>query len=241
MGDPFSVAGTAVGIASLGIQTFQILYRYYADFKDHHDDIDNVLRQIIRLQGILEILQGKEDEWKGHEIPPSSLSGFKMAIADCKEALARLRSMTEKFSAIDTDKSWMNRWANMQKRVTWPFRKETLTELQGHLTVFKDNLSIALHCTGLEVLARKLDDMRSTLDAVHENTIDIKREQELHIDAFGDFVQQYTTTSISQEQQIANVERDLSKLSLIISRQQAVATQMIECVRISYLVALNFC
>jgi hypothetical protein len=231
MADPFSVAGTAVGITSLGIQTFQILYRYYADFKGHHEDIDSLLRQITGLQGILEILQGKEYEWKHDEIQPPSLPGFTMAIADCKEALAKLDRMTAKFGAIDTEKHWKTRLANVQKRMIWPFKKETLQELQCNLTVFKDNLSIVLHCVGLDVLAQQLDDIHSTLDAIHGNTIDIMREQTLHTVAFGDFVQQYATTSSSQEQQIANVAHDLSRLTLMMSRQEVVATQMIECVR----------
>jgi hypothetical protein len=131
MADPFSVAGTAVGITSLGIQTFQILYRYYADFKGHHEDIDSLLRQITGLQGILEILQGKEYEWKHDEIQPPSLPGFTMAIADCKEALAKLDRMTAKFGAIDTEKHWKTRLANVQKRMIWPFKKETLQEFDG--------------------------------------------------------------------------------------------------------------
>jgi hypothetical protein len=231
MGDPFSVAGTAVGITSLGIQTFQVLYHYYAEFKGHHEDIDSVLQQVEGLRGLLEILQGKEDELKCLDIVPSSLSGFKMAIADCKEALAKLRTMAEKSIAIDTGKGWKTRLVNMQKRVTWPFKKETLKELQGNLTVFKDNISIALQCVGLDVLAQELDNICSKLDAVHNNTIDIKREQSLHTVAFGEFRQEYTLNSISQEQQIANVERDLSKLTLMMSRQQAVATHMMEFVR----------
>jgi hypothetical protein len=231
MTDPFSVTGTAVGITSLGIQTFQILYRYYADFKGHHDDIDSVLRQTSGLQGILEILQGKEYEWKRHEIQPPSLSGFTMAIEDCKEALAKLDRMTAKFGAIETEKSWKTRLTNVQKRMTWPFKKETMHELQGNLTIFKDNLSIVLHCVGLDILAQQLDDIRSTLDAIHENTVDIKREQTLHTMTFGNFLHDYTTISTNQEQQLANVERDLSRLTLMMSRQEVVATQMIECVR----------
>jgi hypothetical protein len=88
-----------------------------------------------------------------------------------------------------------------------------------------------LHCVGLDVLTQQLVEIHSTLDAIHGNTVDIKREQTLHTVAFGDFVQAYTTTSSSQEQQIANVAHDLSRLTMMISRREDAATQVMECVR----------
>lgn len=51
------MAGTAVGITCLGIQTCQILYKYYVQYNGFHDDIDAVLRQTEGLQGILESLR----------------------------------------------------------------------------------------------------------------------------------------------------------------------------------------
>jgi hypothetical protein len=57
MADPFSVAGTAVGITSLGIQTFQILYNYYSQYKGFQDDIDNLLRHVKGIHNVLESLR----------------------------------------------------------------------------------------------------------------------------------------------------------------------------------------
>lgn len=62
MGDPFSVAGTAIGITPLGIQTCQILHRYYSQTKGSHDDIDNMLRHVEGLQGILDCLRQVKDK-----------------------------------------------------------------------------------------------------------------------------------------------------------------------------------
>ena len=39
MADPLSIAGTGVGIASLGIQVCQSLLDYYHDWKDYDQDI----------------------------------------------------------------------------------------------------------------------------------------------------------------------------------------------------------
>jgi Xaa-Pro aminopeptidase len=98
MGDPFSVAGTAVGITSLGIQTCQVLYNYYSQYKGYHDDIDNVLRQVEGLQGILDSLRQVKDRFEIDNHEPSSQ--LHMALKACEEALARLKAMADKCTTV---------------------------------------------------------------------------------------------------------------------------------------------
>jgi hypothetical protein len=136
MGDPFSVAGTAVGITSLGIQTCQILHRYYSQFKDFDADIRGVLRQVEGLQGILNGLQQVKERFEIDNHAPSSQ--LHLALQACKEALGDLEKMADKCSAEDHPKTIKARAKNVRQRVLWPFRKDTLTDLRTNLSRFQD-------------------------------------------------------------------------------------------------------
>jgi hypothetical protein len=56
MTDPFSVAGSAVGVASLGIRVCQGLISYYQDWKSQDDDIKAAVRSLEDLEQTLELL-----------------------------------------------------------------------------------------------------------------------------------------------------------------------------------------
>ena len=59
MADPLSIAGSVVGIISLGIQAAESLVQYYTSFRDQEDDIANVVR---KLKSLLELLKGFDHE-----------------------------------------------------------------------------------------------------------------------------------------------------------------------------------
>ncbi|KAK1654620.1 hypothetical protein BDP81DRAFT_86005 [Colletotrichum phormii] len=56
MADPLSIAGSAVGIISLGIQVAQSLYQFYSTAKGQHSDVARTLRKLQDLQSLLERL-----------------------------------------------------------------------------------------------------------------------------------------------------------------------------------------
>ncbi|TGZ80770.1 hypothetical protein EX30DRAFT_341387 [Ascodesmis nigricans] len=64
MADPLSVAGTAVGIVSLGITVLQGLTTYYSDVKDQDNDIVSVNTQLRRLLEIFTDIESRIDETK---------------------------------------------------------------------------------------------------------------------------------------------------------------------------------
>jgi hypothetical protein len=159
LGDPFSVAGTAVGITSLGIQTCQILHRYYSQFKGRQEDVDNVLRQVEGLQGILESLRDVKGRFEIDNHAASSQ--LHLAQKACEEALAKLKKMADKCNTTQRPESIQDPLEDMKKRALWPNRKETLAELQQTLSRFKDNISLALQSAGLDVVLRRVGDTMS--------------------------------------------------------------------------------
>ncbi|KAL8788612.1 MAG: hypothetical protein Q9195_007207 [Heterodermia aff. obscurata] len=57
MGDPFSVAASAVSVVSLGIQVCQGLLSYYDDFKSFDDTINSLCQKIENLRATFEICE----------------------------------------------------------------------------------------------------------------------------------------------------------------------------------------
>ncbi|KAL5120153.1 hypothetical protein ACEQ8H_001979 [Pleosporales sp. CAS-2024a] len=215
MGDPFSVAGTAVGITSLGIQTFQILYSYYSQYKGYHEDIDNVLRQVEGLQGILEALRDVKARFEIDNHGPSSQ--LLMALKTCEETLAKLKSMADQCNTVNKG-DIQARLRNVRKRLMWPFKKETLADMQATLGRFQDNLSLALQCAGLDGLSRELDRISPKLNAIRESTTNIERDSIEHTQVLGLIHQGVADVSYTQHQHQVMLDRGFQEAS----RSQAV-------------------
>ncbi|USP72856.1 hypothetical protein yc1106_00130 [Curvularia clavata] len=176
MGDPFSVAGTAVGIISLGIQTCQILYKYCSDFKSFPRDVELVQRQIKGLQGILEgLYEVKERLEIDNHVPSSQLN---MALKECEETLHELQKMAEKRIPTSPSEGIQAKARVIKERALWSYKKEDLKEVQSSLARFQSNLSLALQCAGIDGALHRLEDLRSEL-GMQQQQVD-KIEQTLN-------------------------------------------------------------
>jgi hypothetical protein len=207
MGDPFSVAGTAVGITSLGIQTCQILFRYYSGCKGIHDDIDDVLRRVEGLQGILDSLKDVI-EIDNHE-PSSRLH---MALNACEDVVERLKKLADTCKATKEPKTLEDRLRSAKKRAMWPFKKETVADLQKTLNDFQQNLSLALQSAGLDVLVRKFDSQWAALDTLRDQLIGIESHQDQHTVALQTIQYTLTNGSIRQEQHEHRTSSELTHI-----------------------------
>jgi hypothetical protein len=170
MSDPFSVAGTAVGITSLGIQTCQILIRYYSQFRGIHQDIDDVLKRVESLECILERLVAVNTKLGSYK----SSSNLKIALNSCAQASKRLRDLVDNVSTGLEGKSHQNRLRAARSRLMWPFKKETLADLESKLSDFQDNLALALQVSGLDVALQTADQLASTKNHIDGVTIRIE-------------------------------------------------------------------
>jgi hypothetical protein len=57
----------------------------------------------------------------------------------------------------------------------WPYRKDTLADIQATLSRFQDNLILALQCAGFDGIARKVDDLRPSIEAISNQTTNIEQ------------------------------------------------------------------
>jgi hypothetical protein len=166
MADPFSVAGTTVGITSLRIQTCQILYNYCSKFKSHGADIDNVLKQVQALQNTLENLREVKTRFKTNDYEPSSQ--LQQSLKACQEALKDLKAMADKCNTTQQIGTIKAGFKNVKKRVLWPLKKETLVELKTTLSSAQHHLSLILQIAGLDIVSQKIDGIHPALNTLYQ-------------------------------------------------------------------------
>lgn len=143
MADPFSAAGTAVGIVSLGLQVCQGAFQYYAKFRTYHNDIEAVVQ---RTEALLHLLKTLESSRKkkieiGSDEPSEQLL---LAVQACYTGLQKLELITKKFSQTKLPDGIHEISRHVRRRLLWPFRKDTLLDLQTMLNTLQDNLHLAL-------------------------------------------------------------------------------------------------
>jgi hypothetical protein len=141
------VAGTAVGIASLGIQVCQGLLSYYDSWKSYNSDISstyNVTADLSKTLTLLKItLQQETDKEK--------VGRVRTCVNNCEDALLSLekrRYSLQKYGQPEGLRQKMQ--AGLQK--TWyPFRKETLEALKASVTDIQERLKLALQVLQLDI------------------------------------------------------------------------------------------
>jgi hypothetical protein len=219
MGDPFSAAGTAVGITSLGIQTFQIIHKYYSNAKGYHEDIDNVLRQAEGLRGILEILHQLSNRLETED--NAFISQLQLALKACEDALHALKRMADKCTASNQAQGVQTRLREARKRLLWPYKKETIADLQAKLNTFQNNLSLAMQSAGLNSMLKKFDDLAPTMESIHNQTVDMKQSLTTQTETLNALSLDVADAAFVQNQHHTVLSTELSKLQVQSAQQHA--------------------
>lgn len=93
MSDPISIAGSAVGVVSLGISVLQGLVRYCSKYKNKDADVAALSSRCEALQSIFELLQPRLREI--HHDPPV-IAVLDNCITSCQSTLTRLLDQLQK-------------------------------------------------------------------------------------------------------------------------------------------------
>ncbi|KAL9045262.1 MAG: hypothetical protein Q9214_001672, partial [Letrouitia sp. 1 TL-2023] len=143
MTDPISVAGSAVGIISLGLQVTQSLASYYISCKDQDSDLDHTTKNLSILEATLKSLDNALRERKFQEEEIESVRRIDSLIWDCKDLIQELNDECHLFQQPSSVIKKAGR------RVTYPFRKSTLQKLDENITDIRTNISDALKILNL--------------------------------------------------------------------------------------------
>ena len=173
MADPLSVAGSVVGLISLGIQVTQSLVNFYNSYKGREDDIMHMRE---KLDGLLVILQGVETTLSGrkfHVDERNLIQSIETSIKSCDGMIQELQHECQKISKPSSDGTRAAiKLAGRQ--VTYPFRQSTLQKVDEDIDELRANLSTALDVLQLKDNKRMQDDiteMNLLLDSVRASQV----------------------------------------------------------------------
>jgi hypothetical protein len=136
----FGVAGSAVGIISLGIQVCQGLVQYYGAWKDAPKDVSTMCKSVESLAKSLRMLQ---DNIKSKGVPTNVEMNVENSIDDCTDDIKELQDELIKVQEMKGSSIW-SKVHGQARRLLYPFREGTLLKLRGIISNIRENLSLAV-------------------------------------------------------------------------------------------------
>jgi len=144
MGDPLSVAGSLVGIISLGIGITKSLVDFYTSVRDQKSDTTSTAAKLGSLLDLLKILERQLTDRTFRPDKPDLLDNIKKSIHTCGESIRKLQAENEKFNDGSTHNiSAAARTAT--RRIIYPFQKDRLEELDKDIDEAVLHLYRVLH------------------------------------------------------------------------------------------------
>jgi hypothetical protein len=165
MADPFSVAGSAVGVISLGLTVCQGLLMYYGPYKSFHEEINNVTTRVEALKCILNVLRNLIAKTNELNVPlvAESTQIANDTILSCQCALQILHKTLEKCNSTKPAGTMATGELKAHvNRLLYPFRRETLMSLVENVSWLQDNLNTSLHMLQMWVYQYKVSSLQWT-------------------------------------------------------------------------------
>ncbi|KAJ4295096.1 hypothetical protein N0V90_007105 [Kalmusia sp. IMI 367209] len=197
MSDP----GSLVGAVSLTLQMLQGLKWYYSHFRSYHDDIEAVLSRAERIESILSVLQKPVEKFGRDDY--ELFAEVKNCIRVCEEARVRLKEHQEKISTPEYRQDVLiKKLVLVKKRFAYPFRKETLEDLQKQLDRMLESLQVVLHALHLDTATQHRDQLAKIGTATLNEVARIRRTQSYSIEFLEDVKQQIDQQFNQQSQKL---------------------------------------
>jgi hypothetical protein len=119
-------AGSAVGIASLGIQICQGLVSYYHDWRSYHEDISAACDKVSGLERTFALLKEALDQAC---LNAEQTAQVRDSLLSCKDSIRGLEKRCAKLQASGQPSSARERAAAVTKRTLYPFKASTLAKV----------------------------------------------------------------------------------------------------------------
>ncbi|OKP12713.1 hypothetical protein PENSUB_1653 [Penicillium subrubescens] len=137
MSDPTSVAGTAVGVASLGLQVCDKIVSYCQAWRGFDRDIQTLSQKADGLRIPLQWLRGLLANFQAIDIAISK--DIEEKLQQIEEVSKRLKEAIAQFASKGSGNTAAIR--AQFKKATYPFRKDGLRDMSSDL----DSLHLSLH------------------------------------------------------------------------------------------------
>ena len=173
MADPISVAGSVVGLTSLGIQITQVLVDFYKSYKDRDAELTGITE---RLEGLGEIFESLERILSNRNFKAEDrglVDRIETSIKKCNDSIQELEEECQKFRR--TSSGGIKAVVKVAGRqATYPFRQSTLQKLDEDISEIRANLAFALEILQLNESQSLQDDtteMKILLESIQANQI----------------------------------------------------------------------
>ncbi|RMY83156.1 hypothetical protein D0861_07560 [Hortaea werneckii] len=153
------VAGSAVGIASLGITVCQGLRSYIDSWKDYGLDVSYTRDLIADLQGTLILL---EESLKAGGLDAKRAARVISCLQSCKDGLANLGAKLYELQKYRKPEGLRQGACAELQKAAYPFRKDTLDKLRGNVADVRERLKLALQV--LQISVQHSDRWRRIVD-----------------------------------------------------------------------------
>ena len=134
------VAGSAVGIISLGIQVCQGLIQYYGSWKDAPKDVAQMCKSIQNLEELLKVLKVA---FKDKGVATQAETGVQNSIDACTASIDELQGELVRVQGVKGSSIW-SKVHGQGRRLLYPFRESTLLKLRKIVAEVRENLSLAV-------------------------------------------------------------------------------------------------
>ncbi|KAG7290283.1 hypothetical protein NEMBOFW57_000282 [Staphylotrichum longicolle] len=147
MSDPLSVAGSAVGIVSLGIQVCQGIVSYLRSVQGRQQEIASHLRQVHSLIAVFNSLNDvlprlAQQQGADHTV-------IQRCLLDCKDELVKLQLLVVKLNGPSNSSIIKGKMKDAGRALLYPFREGEMASIRRSLEVLLDNLSLAIDIASL--------------------------------------------------------------------------------------------
>ncbi|WPH03584.1 Hypothetical protein R9X50_00646600 [Acrodontium crateriforme] len=134
------VAGSAVGIASLGIQICQGLLWYYDGWKDFESNTSSAYASIVDLSRTLALLRVSLD---GGSLDPEKTERVKQCLQSCEDGIVKLSKRLRELRTYSDPEGFQQKARSAMQRSWFPFQQSTLKALQHTVKGIMVHLSLA--------------------------------------------------------------------------------------------------
>ncbi|KAF2874665.1 hypothetical protein BDV95DRAFT_615960, partial [Massariosphaeria phaeospora] len=161
MTDPFSVAGSAVGVVSLGLLVCNSLISYTNNAKDAKRKASQISTQLDDLLNLLDQLQTVTQK-----IGPSQhASSTTSVITASSTAIQAVRKVLGKLGDEPQERIGIrNQVSSIKRRLSYPFKQEEILYWKGVLESIQQNLHTALLSWGLDQHRQDFESIRLKID-----------------------------------------------------------------------------
>ncbi|KAI1874012.1 uncharacterized protein JN550_002591 [Neoarthrinium moseri] len=146
--DPVSLAASAAGLTSLGLQVLSGVTSYVDAFKSRDQDIVSIKSKITVLKNTIEVIRASSSNLQSRH--PESVSAVTQNFTVCETALNALGQFASKLSNDNTTtRDSLAGFKTFGKQIRYPLDRPKLKELTQRLDETIETLQLALQALGL--------------------------------------------------------------------------------------------